>query len=109
MWDEELCIQCGKCVMVCPHAVIRAKVYDSALAANAPATFKSAKPKWKGMEQELYTLQVAPEDCTGCRVCVEVCPVKSKSEAKHKAINMAMQAPLREAEVKNWNFFESLP
>jgi pyruvate-ferredoxin/flavodoxin oxidoreductase len=109
VWDEELCIQCGKCVMVCPHAVIRAKVYDSTLVANAPATFKSAKPKWKGMEQELYTLQVAPEDCTGCRVCVEVCPVKSKSEAKHKAINMEMQAPLREAEVKNWNFFESLP
>ena len=109
VWDEDLCIQCGKCVMVCPHAVIRAKVYDSALAADAPATFKSAKPKWKGMEQELYTLQVAPEDCTGCRVCVEVCPVKSKSEAKHKAINMAMQAPLRETEVKNWSFFESLP
>jgi pyruvate-ferredoxin/flavodoxin oxidoreductase len=109
VWDEELCIQCGKCVMVCPHAVIRAKVYNSTLAANAPATFKSAKPKWKGMEQELYTLQVAPEDCTGCRVCVEICPVKSKSEAKHKAINMQMQAPLREAEVKNWKFFESLP
>ena len=61
------------------------------------------------MEQELYTLQVAPEDCTGCTLCVEICPVKSKSEAKHKAINMEMQAPLREAEVKNWNFFEALP
>ena len=109
VWDQELCIQCGKCVMVCPHAVIRAKVYDSALAASAPATFKSAMPKWKGMEQELYTLQVAPEDCTGCRVCVEICPVKSKSEAKHKAINMEMQAPLREAEAENWRFFESLP
>ncbi|MDP9049219.1 MAG: pyruvate:ferredoxin (flavodoxin) oxidoreductase [Acidobacteriota bacterium] len=109
VWDEDLCIQCGKCVMVCPHAVIRAKVYDSKLAADAPATFKSAKPKWKNMEEELYTLQVAPEDCTGCRVCVEVCPVKSKSESKHKAINMQMQAPLREAEVKNWNFFEALP
>jgi pyruvate-ferredoxin/flavodoxin oxidoreductase len=109
VWDEELCIQCGKCVMVCPHAVIRAKVYDSTMLADAPATFKSAKPKWKGMETELYTLQVAPEDCTGCRVCVEICPVKSKSESKHKAINMEMQAPLREAEVKNWNFFEALP
>ncbi len=109
VWDEELCIQCGKCVLVCPHAVIRAKVYDHALLANAPATFKSAKPKWRGMEQELYTLQVAPEDCTGCRLCVEICPVKSKSEAKHKAINMEMQAPLREAEAKNWSFFESLP
>ncbi len=60
----------------------------------APATFKSAKPKWKNMDQELYTLQVAPEDCTGCKLCVEICPVKSKSEAKHKAINMEMQAPL---------------
>jgi pyruvate-ferredoxin/flavodoxin oxidoreductase len=109
VWDEELCIQCGKCVLVCPHAVIRAKVFDGALLANAPATFKTAKPKWKGMDQELYSLQVAPEDCTGCRVCVEICPVKSKSEAKHKAINMEMQAPLREAEAKNWSFFESLP
>ena len=109
VWDEQLCIQCGKCVMVCPHAVIRAKVYDSAVLANAPATFKSAKPKWKNMDSELYTLQVAPEDCTGCTLCVEICPVKSKSEAKHKAINMEMQAPLREAEVQNWNFFEALP
>ncbi len=109
VWDEELCIQCGKCVMVCPHAVIRAKVYDGALLADAPATFKSAKPKWKNMDSELYTLQVAPEDCTGCKLCVEICPVKSKSEAKHKAINMEMQAPLRDTEVKNWNFFEALP
>jgi pyruvate-ferredoxin/flavodoxin oxidoreductase len=109
VWDEQLCIQCGKCVMVCPHAVIRAKVYDSAVLASAPATFKSAKPKWKGMEEELYTLQVAPEDCTGCSLCVEICPVKSKSEAKHKAINMEMQAPLREEEAKNWSFFEALP
>ena len=109
VWDQDLCIQCGKCVLVCPHAVIRAKVYDQAMLQQAPSTFKSAKPKWRGMEQELYTLQVAPEDCTGCRICVEVCPVKSKSEAKHKAINMEMQAPLRDAEVANWNFFEALP
>jgi pyruvate-ferredoxin/flavodoxin oxidoreductase len=109
VWDKELCIQCGKCVLVCPHAVIRAKVYDPALLASAPSTFKSTKPKWRGMEQELYTLQVAPEDCTGCSLCVEVCPVKSKSEAKHKAINMEMQAPLRASEAKNWEFFESLP
>ena len=84
--------------MVCPHAVIRAKVFDASLAAGAPATFKTAKPKWSDMEQDLYNLQVAAEDCTGCKLCVEVCPVKSKSEAKHKAINMEMQAPLREAE-----------
>jgi pyruvate-ferredoxin/flavodoxin oxidoreductase len=109
VWDEQLCIQCGKCVLVCPHAVIRAKVYDQGLLADAPATFKSAKPKWKNMDTELYTLQVAPEDCTGCTLCVEICPVKSKSEAKHKAINMEMQAPLRDAEAKNWSFFEALP
>ncbi|MDR3744747.1 MAG: pyruvate:ferredoxin (flavodoxin) oxidoreductase [Acidobacteriaceae bacterium] len=109
VWDEDLCIQCGKCVMVCPHAVIRAKVYDPALLVGAPETFKSAKPKWKSMEDERYTLQVAPEDCTGCKLCVEICPVKSKSEAKHKAINMEMQAPLRESESKNWSFFTSLP
>jgi pyruvate-ferredoxin/flavodoxin oxidoreductase len=108
-WDKDLCIQCGKCVMVCPHAVIRSKVYSPDLATNAPATFQWAKPKWKGMEQDRYTLQVAPEDCTGCGVCVEVCPVKSKSDASHKAINMAPQPPLREAERDNWDFFLGLP
>jgi pyruvate-ferredoxin/flavodoxin oxidoreductase len=109
VWDKELCIQCGKCVMVCPHAVIRSKVYSPDLAGDAPATFQRAKPKWKGMEQDRYTLQVAPEDCTGCAVCVEVCPVKSKSDASHKAINMAPQAPLRAAERDNWEFFLGLP
>jgi pyruvate-ferredoxin/flavodoxin oxidoreductase len=109
VWDEDLCIQCGKCVLVCPHAVIRAKVYDPSLLTGAPETFKSAKPKWSGMEKELYTLQVAPEDCTGCHICVEICPVKSKTDADHRALNMEMQAPLRESEVKNWNFFEALP
>ena len=109
VWDKDLCIQCGKCVMVCPHAVIRSKVYGADLADKSPATFQWAKPKWKGMEQDRYTLQVAPEDCTGCGVCVEVCPVKSKSDASHKAINMAPQAPLREAERENWDFFLSLP
>jgi pyruvate-ferredoxin/flavodoxin oxidoreductase len=108
-WDKDLCIQCGKCVMVCPHAVIRAKVYSPDLASDAPATFKWSKPKWKGMEQDRYTLQVAPEDCTGCAVCVEVCPVKSKSDASKKAINMAPQAPLRESERQNWEFFLGLP
>src|SRR5579863_4412205 len=109
VWDKDLCIQCGKCVMVCPHAVIRAKVYSPELGGKAPATFKWAKPKWKGMETEHYTLQVAPEDCTGCAVCVDVCPVKSKSDASHKAINMAPQAPLRAAERDNWDFFLGLP
>jgi pyruvate-ferredoxin/flavodoxin oxidoreductase len=109
VWDEALCIQCGKCVLVCPHAVIRAKAYDSSLLANKPATFKSAKPKWREFETMQYSLQVAPEDCTGCRLCVEVCPAKSKSEVKHKALNMAPQAPLRNPESENWEFFLSLP
>ena len=109
VWDKDLCIQCGKCVMVCPHAVIRSKVYSPELADKAPATFQWAKPKWRAMEQDRYTLQVAPEDCTGCAVCVEVCPVKSKSDASHKAINMAPQAPLREPERENWEFFLGLP
>jgi pyruvate-ferredoxin/flavodoxin oxidoreductase len=109
VWDKELCIQCGKCVMVCPHAVIRAKVYSPAQGEKAPATFQWAKPKWKGMDQDRYTLQVAPEDCTGCGVCVEVCPVKSKSDASKKAINMAPQAPLRAAERDNWEFFVGIP
>ena len=109
VWDKDLCIQCGKCVMVCPHAVIRSKVYSADLAGDAPATFQWARPKWKGMETDRYTLQVAPEDCTGCGVCVEVCPVKSKSDASHKAINMGPQAPLRAPERENWEFFLGLP
>ena len=109
VWDEKLCIQCGKCVLVCPHSVIRAKVYDGAHLADAPPTFKSTKPKWREFESQRYTLQVSPEDCTGCRLCVEVCPAKSKSEVKHKAINMEAQAPLRESENANWDFFLKLP
>jgi pyruvate-ferredoxin/flavodoxin oxidoreductase len=109
VWDKDLCIQCGKCVMVCPHGVIRSKVYSADLAGDAPPTLQWARPKWKGMETDRYTLQVAPEDCTGCAVCVEVCPVKSKSDASHKAINMAPQAPLREPERENWEFFLGLP
>src|SRR5215472_5654070 len=109
VWDEALCIQCGKCVLVCPHAVIRAKVYDSSLLKNKPASFKSAKPKWREFETMQYSLQVAPEDCTGCKLCVEVCPAKSKTEVKHKALNMAPQAPLRQPESRNWEFFLSIP
>jgi pyruvate-ferredoxin/flavodoxin oxidoreductase len=109
VWDEELCIQCGKCVLVCPHAVIRAKVYYAPQLAGAPATFKSAAARWKDFKERKYTLQVAPEDCTGCRLCVEVCPAKSKTEVKHKAINMEAQPPLREAENANWDFFLKIP
>ncbi len=108
-WDETLCIQCGKCVLVCPHAVIRAKVYPSDLLASAPETFKSAEPKWKNFASFKYTLQVAPEDCTGCALCIEACPAKSKSEAKHKAINMVPQPEIREREARNWDFFLTLP
>jgi pyruvate-ferredoxin/flavodoxin oxidoreductase len=109
VWDKDLCIQCGKCVMVCPHAVIRAKIYNSELGDKSPTTLKWAKPKWRGMEEERYTLQVAPEDCTGCAVCVDVCPVKNKSDASKKAINMAPQEPLRVPERENWDFFLGLP
>jgi len=109
VWDEDLCIQCGKCVLVCPHSVIRAKVYDPALLAEAPPTFKSAPARWIEFKGWRYTLQVAPEDCTGCALCVEVCPAKSKTEPRHKAINMRPQAPLRETERANWEFFLRLP
>jgi len=108
-WDEEICIQCGKCVLVCPHAVIRAKVYPSDLLAAAPKSFKSAEPKWKNFPGQKFTLQVSPEDCTGCALCVEACPSKAKSEAKHKAINMVPQPPVRDQEAGNWDFFLSLP
>ncbi len=107
--DEGLCIQCGKCVFVCPHAVIRAKVYAPAPLAGAPARFKSAPAKWREFTEARYTLQVSPEDCTGCGLCVEVCPAKSKSEVKHKAIDMMPAAPVHDAEVVNWGFFLGLP
>ncbi len=87
-WDKELCIQCGKCVLVCPHAVIRAKVYDEDKLAGAPEAFLSAPARWKDLGQMKYTLQVSPEDCTGCTLCVDVCPAKSKTDTSHKAINM---------------------
>ncbi len=109
VWDPAVCIQCGKCVLVCPHAVIREKVYDPAQLAGAPETFKSAPARWKEFSTQSYTLQVSPEDCTGCALCVEVCPAKNKSETRLKAINMAPQPPLREAERANWQFFLGLP
>jgi len=109
VWDEKVCIQCLKCVAICPHATIRAKVYEPAALKDAPATFKSIDsrvPDFKGMK---FTLQVAAEDCTGCGICVDVCPAKNKTEVKLKAINMRPQAPLRLAERENWNYFLDLP
>ncbi len=108
-WDTKICIQCGKCAMVCPHAVIRIKVYDSKELAGAPATFKSSDTRdkeWAGLK---YTIQVAPEDCTGCGICVDICPAKNKSETRLKAINMVPQPPLREPERENWDFFLKIP
>jgi len=110
VWDEDICIQCNKCMLVCPHAVIRPKVYSKDLLGNAPKTFKHAKARGKEYDETMvYTLQVAPEDCTGCALCVEVCPVKNKEETRLKAINMAPQPPLRNDEKVNWKFFLDLP
>jgi pyruvate-ferredoxin/flavodoxin oxidoreductase len=108
-WDEKICIQCGKCAIVCPHAVIRIKVYDSKYLEGAPATFKACAARdkeWAGMK---YTIQAAPEDCTGCGVCVDICPVKNKAETRLKAINMVPQPPLRAPEKENWEFFLKIP
>ncbi len=110
VWDESICIQCNKCVVVCPHATIRAKVYDEKLLENAPATFKHMPFKGKGYGEGLaYTIQVAVEDCTGCTLCVDVCPAKNKSNTSLKSINMEEQLPLRETERANWDFFLNLP
>lgn len=110
VWDSATCIQCNKCVIVCPHASIRAKVYDETLVKDAPETFKSVKFKGKDFGDNIaYSLQVAVEDCTGCGLCVEVCPAKNKAETRLKAINMAEQLPLRDTERANWDFFLTLP
>ncbi len=109
VWEPDICIQCGKCVLVCPHAVIRAKVVDEADLAGAPEGFKVADARWRELSGKKYTLQVAVEDCTGCTLCVEVCPAKDKSRTGRKAINMHPQLPLREEGRRHWAFFEQLP
>ncbi len=108
-WDFDLCIQCGKCAMICPHAAIRIKAYEPSVLASAPPTFKSTQGKdrsWQGLN---YTIQVAAEDCTGCSLCVDICPAKSKTDESHKALDMTPQAPLRDQEKANWEFFRSIP
>jgi pyruvate-ferredoxin/flavodoxin oxidoreductase len=109
VWEPDLCIECGKCVMVCPHSTIRAKVCAPADLAHAPQGFKSMPAKWREFPDKLYTIQVAVEDCTGCRLCVEVCPAKDKSNVSRKALNMQPQLPLRDSERVNWDYFLTLP
>ncbi|MDQ1317326.1 MAG: pyruvate-ferredoxin/flavodoxin oxidoreductase, partial [Candidatus Poribacteria bacterium] len=109
VWDPETCIQCGNCVYICPHAVIRSKVYSPDLLADAPSTFKSVKSTWRQFENTVFTLQVSPEDCTGCGLCVHVCPAKNKKQEGLKAINMTPQPAIREEENTNWEFFLKLP
>jgi pyruvate-ferredoxin/flavodoxin oxidoreductase len=109
VWDPDICIQCGKCVMVCPHAVIRMKVYDPGELKDAPESFISTDARFREFPGMHYTLQVSPEDCTGCGLCVEACPVRDKRQVGRRAINMASQPPLREREKVNWEFFSSLP
>ena len=109
VWEPDLCIECGKCMLVCPHATIRAKVFDESDLASAPEGFKHMPAKWRELPDKLYTIQVAVEDCTGCRLCVEVCPAKDKSNVSRKALNMHPQLPLRERGRANWDFFLKLP
>lgn len=111
VWDPSLCSQCGKCYFVCPHAAIRVKVYDRDWLADAPSFFKHTDPIGKEFikEKEAYTLQVAVEDCTGCQLCTEVCPIESKTEPGHKAIDMKDVIPLKEKEKTNWDYFLNLP
>jgi pyruvate-ferredoxin/flavodoxin oxidoreductase len=109
VWDESICIQCNKCALVCPHATIRIKVFDPKDLAGAPPTFKAMDykgPEYKGMK---YSIQIAPEDCTGCGLCVDFCPAKNKTETRLKAINMMPQPAIREQEKVNYDFFLSIP
>jgi len=105
-WNPDSCIQCNKCAFVCPHAVIRPKVYDAELLKDAPETFKSVDATGREFKGMKYTIQVAPEDCTGCTLCVEACP---KSDVENPALQMVEQLPLRESESENWDFFMDIP
>jgi pyruvate-ferredoxin/flavodoxin oxidoreductase len=109
VWDPALCIQCNKCVLICPHAVIRAKVFDPSLLEKAPESFQATDFRAVDYAGMKYALQVSPEDCTGCALCVAFCPAKDKTNPRRKAIRMEPQRALREAERKNWEFFLELP
>jgi len=109
VWDPAVCIQCMKCSMHCPHATIRGKIFDPALLSNAPSTFQSVPLRSKTFGDKRFTIQVAAEDCTGCGLCVVVCPAKNKVNPRRKAINMEPQAPLRKQERENYSFFLNLP
>ena len=109
VWDPSVCIQCLKCAMHCPHATIRGKIFDPALISSAPPTFKSVPLRSKDFKDKHFTVQVAVEDCTGCGLCVAVCPAKNKENPRRKAINMEEQAPLRDEERENYAFFLSIP
>ena len=109
VWDEKICIQCGICSFVCPHASVRTKAYDGKLLKGAPKTFKSTDCKIPEMAGKKYTVQVAPEDCTGCGACAWNCPGKDKQNPQHKALDMHFQPPLRASEAECFDFFLSLP
>ena len=109
LWDMKVCIQCNKCAMVCPHSAIRAKVYEPDALAGAPDTFLSTDYRAADFRGWKYTIQVAPRDCTGCNLCVMVCPAKDKSNPKHKAINMEVLAPVLDAETANYDWFLCIP
>jgi pyruvate-ferredoxin/flavodoxin oxidoreductase len=110
VWDPDVCIQCGKCAIICPHATIRIKAYDKKHLSTAPSAFKHMTAKGKEFQENTeYSIQVAVEDCTGCGLCVEICPAKNKKEVKLKALNMAPQIPLREQESVNWDYFLTIP
>jgi pyruvate-ferredoxin/flavodoxin oxidoreductase len=110
VWEADLCTQCGKCVMVCPHSVIRSKIFSTDVLVDTPETFKQAPLLGKDFSVGLaISYQVAPEDCTGCTLCVDICPIRDKSNASRKALNMMPQPPLREGERDNWEFFLTIP
>ncbi|AFV76546.1 pyruvate:ferredoxin (flavodoxin) oxidoreductase, homodimeric [Thermus oshimai JL-2] len=107
-WDEGVCVQCGKCVLVCPHSVIRAKVVPEEALQGAPEGFRHRKAMWRELSGA-YTLAISPDDCTGCSLCVEVCPAKDKTNPSRKALNMAPRLLVREEMNRHWDFFLSLP